>query len=319
MQPTPRRLLLVSAALALVLAACGDTEPTGVTSPTTTSTPSTTVAVTTTTTLAAPDATTTAPPETTTTTTEAPDTTNGVIVGFEGVLGWWDGSDWLDLEDGEPPATEGDTYHLIQLGTETTTALGGLVMGGCEFIEGSRAIDVGIDVDTWPSPTPIGVSTDSDLMPHVVEILDPPPAVYTDIVSGLLASRGVIDETPNLTQVIRTDLEGDGVDEILIAAQRHTGESPFPLELGDYSILLLRKIVQGTVETAIIADFIVTEPDSFFPLDTAWFTAVADFNGDGTMEIAYSSAYHEGSATFLVEYVDDDLGPVHVLSVGCGV
>jgi amidase len=36
------------------------------------------------------------------------------------------------------------------------------------------------------------------------------------------------------------------------------------------------------------------------------------------MEIAFTSADYEGSSTILIEYVNDYLGPVNVLSVGCG-
>ncbi|MFQ5558174.1 MAG: hypothetical protein ACE5GB_11800 [Acidimicrobiales bacterium] len=53
-------------------------------------------------------------------------------------------------------------------------------------------------------------------------------------------------------------------------------------------------------------------------LSVVRFAAVADLNGDGRMEIAYTDQYYEGSSTIVVEYVDDDLGPVEVLSVGCG-
>ena len=313
-----RTFSVASVALVFAVAACGDAAPADDTTTSTTVVP-TTLPDTTTTSTPPVDASTTT--TSTTTTTLAP-SAKGVIVGFEGVLGWWDGAEWRSLEDGEPPAAEGDLYQVLLIGEETMAVVGGPLTGGCEFIEGSRAVDLGIEIEEWPQPTPIAVSTTAELMPNPVELLTTPPAVYEPIVSELLATRGVVDPEPPLVQVIRTDLEGDGVDEVLIAAERNETGALNPAAVGDYSLLILRKIVQGEVQTAIIADYIVEEPvveGSIIALDTLRFTAVADFNGDGKMEIAYTSQYYEGSSTHLVEYVNDDLGPVEVLSVGCGV
>ena len=121
-----RRVATVSLILA-VAAACADTasDTTSTTVPGTT-----TIAPVTTTTTPPVDTstTTTTLAETTTTTTEAP--TSGVIVGFEGILGWWDGSGWRSLADGEPPAADGDVYQLLLIGEETTEVVGGEVTGG---------------------------------------------------------------------------------------------------------------------------------------------------------------------------------------------
>ena len=46
---------------------------------------------------------------------------------------------------------------------------------------------------------------------------------------------------------------------------------------------------------------------------------MADLNGDGRMELAVDSRYYEGAGTIIYDYIDDDLGPWEVLSVGCGV
>jgi hypothetical protein len=46
--------------------------------------------------------------------------------------------------------------------------------------------------------------------------------------------------------------------------------------------------------------------------------AVADLNGDGKMEMVLNSAFFEGFAVSVWEYVDDDLGPLQVMTTGCG-
>ena len=95
------------------------------------------------------------------------------------------------------------------------------------------------------------------------------------------------------------------------------------LAAGDYSIAILRRLVEGEVQTAILGFFKVD--DDFDPtIDVPYIvtyrvTAVADLNGDGRMEIAVNDRYYEGSGTIIYDYVNDDLGPLPVLNVGCGV
>ena len=155
---------------------------------------------------------------TTTTTTTLPG--SGVIVGAEGVAGWSEGGEWRTLEDGALPAAAGDTYNVIYLTDPITTVAGGAPSAGCEFVDPSADIDVGIEADTWPMPFPIAISANWDLVPHDVELLGTDSTTYKDIASDLLFGQGVDDPDPTLVQLIRTDLEGDGVDEILVAAER---------------------------------------------------------------------------------------------------
>jgi hypothetical protein len=224
---------------------------------------------------------------------------------------------WPDTTgSGDPPAEDGDMYQVVNLGDDTFSVRGGPVLEGCEP---NPAPDIRLDLGAGQS-IGIAVSADGDVTPHDVELFDTPPAVYVSIVAEFLAARDVIDPEPDLLQVIRTDLEGDGVDEILIAAQRNTSGT-FTHANGDYSVLLLRKIVQGNVETAVIDAYFaedLVEPPPFPTFIWKRLSAVADLNGDGKMEIVFESGYYEGSSTILVEYANDDLGPINVLSAGCG-
>lgn len=260
----------------------------------------------------------------TTTTTAIATTPLPVVVGYEGVLGWWDGSAWIALGDDTPvPAQGGEQYQLVLLDEPITTAIGSPPGPGCEFVEFSVSIDAGIPApDTWPAAIPIAVSADWDVRPHLVQVLDPPPAVYQEVTAQLLAQRGINDPQPDLVQVIRTDLEGDGVFEVLIVAERQTNDSLAPAVPGDYSIAFLRRIVAGEVQTAILGEFVVQQPeaqDQIIALDVFRFAAVADLNGDDKMEIVLDAQYYEGGSVEVWEYVNDDLGPLLVLSTGCGV
>jgi len=116
-------------------------------------------------------------------------------------------------------------------------------------------------------------------------------------------------------QVLRTDLEGDGVNEVIVVAEEVT--PGFLMEVGDYSILFLRKVVRGDVQTAVLEETVVLSEDDQFAGSHIVGT-VADLNGDSKMEIVTNSAYFEGFGVNVWEYVNDDIGPSIALQTGCG-
>ena len=59
----------------------------------------------------------------------------------------------------------------------------------------------------------------------------------------------------------RADIEGDGVDEVLIEASLHADESLLGRAAGDYSVVLLRRLNGGEVETVLVRGDVVTEDE----------------------------------------------------------
>ncbi|MEQ1787940.1 MAG: hypothetical protein ABL966_12865, partial [Acidimicrobiales bacterium] len=87
----------------------------------------------------------------------------------------------------------------------------------------------------------------------------------------------------------------------------------------DYSVAVLRQVVDGQPVTTILAQSIaVDEPDQTPFVQLSRISAVADANGDGRMEIALYQRYYEGSGTSLYE-VGADGQATEVLRSGCGV
>jgi hypothetical protein len=155
------------------------------------------------------------------------------------------------------------------------------------------------------------------LVPHfVAETTD--DGTYAAVASGLLAERGLTVPSPIIKQVIRVDLEGDGVNEVLVVAE-DVADSLLAEE-GDYSIAFLQKVVQGDVATSVIGESVVLELEEGETPFVLSFTvaAIAELNGDATMEIILDSAYYEGEGVEVWEYVNDDLGPLAQISAGCG-
>jgi hypothetical protein len=303
--------------LVLVTAACspGQSATTSTTSVVTTSTVATT-----TTSLPPPSTTlpttTTLPPSTTTTSAglEGNWADEPLVTSGFGALGWWDGDSWVRVDDvGALPVVGGEDYQVAAVGAE------GVITGGpqdlvCEPLDllGVALSDEEL-LGEWPGPYGVAISAPWELQPHLFEAATD-DGTYSDIASGLLASRGLAVANPIVKQLFRTDLEGDGVNEVLVVAEDIQG-GYFP-DAGDYSIAFLRKVIDGTAQNAILGVSVTPDETSF--ITGFSIGAVADLSGDGKMEIVLSSAYYEGLGVEVWEYVDDDLGPTPRIGVGCG-
>ncbi len=319
-----RMTLRLIAVLILALVACSPDETAESTTssgqpPTsgsvaTTDTPTTTLVSTTST---SPSTTSTTIAETTTTDPglEGNWADEPLIVSDFGALGWWDGSDWVMAEDvGALPVLGGEDYQIARIGLEAVTT------GGPQTLVCEPLNIIGVEIDNpellgeWPGPYGLAISAPWELQPNLLEELTD-DGTYAGFASALLASRGLTVPNPVIKQLFRTDLEGDGVNEVIVVAEDVTPS--FLMEQGDYSIAFLRKVVEGEVQTAVLGATVVTDDES--PFGAAFsIGAVADLNGDGKMEIVLDSAFFEGFVVEVIEYVDDGLGAVTQLQVGCG-
>jgi hypothetical protein len=264
-----------------------------------------------------------------TTTTVAETTTTGLpgnwaseplVTWNYGSLGWWDGNNWVQVQDGTSlPVSGNESYQVAHLGIQATIT-GGPQLPMCDPLN-----NPGVELSNpeslgeFPDPTGVAISAPWQLVPNLVEVSDD-DATYSAIASGLLAERGLSVPDPLIKQALTVDLEGDGINEVLVV----TEDIPDPgllAEDGDYSLVFLSKAVGGEVRSLVIAESIVTElAEGETPFILSFgIGAVADLNGDGKMEMVISSNYYEGSGVEVWEYVDDDQGPVLAISQGCGV
>jgi hypothetical protein len=245
-----------------------------------------------------------------------------VIVAVEGVLGWWDGARFVPAGRGEVPAEGGESYTLVGIGHQPRTARGAAPEDGCRSSDPAGiTIDVGLEqpepgVDERP---PIAVSGVTDLVPRPVDVLPSHPT-YVDAAAEALAELSSEDTEPQLRQVVRTDFEGDGRDEVLLVAEQTSGPDAVLAEVGDHSAVLLRQVVEGQVVTTVVAEAIVTRSDDD---EAAGFlvtrvVAVADLNGDGVTELVTQGRGPDGSRT-TVHRVDPRGGVEEVLTVACGM
>jgi len=271
----------------------------------------TTTSVATTTTLSA---TTTNPPTTTTSAAVAGNwaATPIVAAGF-GALGWWDGANWVQVEPATAlPVAGGEDYQVALIGLEA------IIVGGppatlCEPLDNPGVVFENEQVlGDWPGPLGVGISAPWVIVPHLVEQIED-DGTYSAFAAELLAERGLDVPDPAMKQIVQVDLEGDGVNEVLVVAE-DVSEGLFAQD-GDYSIAFVRRTVAGEVQTDILGESVIVTADN--PVVESYsYGAVADLNGDARMEIVLTTAYYEEVFVEVWEYGDG--GPVARISSSCG-
>ena len=307
--------------LSLAFAACDSGDGGETTSSETATTP---VEISTT----SPETTTTVPE--TTTTTQATTTTTElagnwadepVVVSKFGALGWWDGANWVQVDElTSLPVAGGEDYQVVVFGSDE------VVTGGGEEILCEPVFNPGVELSdrdalgSWPDPVGVAISAPWELTPHFVQE-ETDNGTYSDAARPLLAARGLDVESPVIKQVVRFDMDGNGENEVLVVAEDIAESGSLFAQEGDYSLVFTRVVVEGEVQTAILGESIVDEVQEGttpFILSHS-IAAVADLSGDGKMEMVIHEIYYEGSAWSVWEYVNDDLGPVFQIGSGCGV
>ncbi len=166
----------------------------------------------------------------------------------------------------------------------------------------------------------IALSAPWNALPRKPRIVDPTQQIHVDAVRDFLESRRMSDPQVKITRILRVDLDGDGEDEVLINATNFsTEDGDVPMDTaapGSYSIVLLRRVVAGKVQTEVIAGELYVKDESSAS-NLYEIPGVFDLNGDGKFEVIVHSHYYEGAATTIYDCSGGKCK--NVLSVECGL
>jgi hypothetical protein len=143
--------------------------------------------------------------------------------------------------------------------------------------------------------------------PRVPTAFSPQSATYKAAVTEFLKTKGLRRSKPVIAALWQIDLEGDGVAEVLIEAHSPNFDKVVsmdgPLKAGDFSVILLRRVVSGKPQMTMLLGEIYKKAEAATPNRFA-LSHVLDLNGDGKMEIVVEWNYYEGGGANVIQMVN---------------
>jgi hypothetical protein len=219
---------------------------------------------------------------------------------------------WLSPDSAAPLTREGAKYGLY-----TLTRRLGESRGGKATPPSQPCANPSVHIVNVPQVNAdvIAISGDSNALPRTPSIQSTRQRPYRNLVARWLREHGIADPSVNITQLLRIDLEGDNTDEVLIAANllRGAGASA---RRGDYSVVLLRKIIKGEVQTIpLLEEYYLADCAGNCAPAAHRIAALLDINGDGVMEVILAWRDYKGRGKTVYQVQGSDVRSV--LSWAC--
>jgi hypothetical protein len=183
---------------------------------------------------------------------------------------------------------------------------------------------VAVSLSPKPENGVIAIAASWNALPREPKVIDTTQKAYVDAVRDFLKTKGIEQPKVKIDNILRVDLDGDGEEEVLISAANYFGKAdrvPMRSPTGSYSMVLLRRVVAGKVETQLVAGEFhpkayVSKEGSFDAPSIYKVIATLDLDGDGKLEVVVSSNYYEGEEISI--YRCDQKKAEALLSVACG-
>ena len=130
--------------------------------------------------------------------------------------------------------------------------------------------------------------------------LSPTDPAYVQAVTEWFQSRGASPGEIHITRILQADLEGDGINEVLLSATYFKDISGHMTETGDYSVVLMRKVLGNNVLTIpLISEYYVSSaPELSYPRTYTLAEAI-DLNRDGILEVVVDVSRWEGNGAIV--------------------
>jgi hypothetical protein len=231
---------------------------------------------------------------------------------------------WIKADEAAKLIGDETTYRVYGL----RQALGDAKGGKPKAVEDVCTDTLSVSLSPETEKGVIAIAAPWNALPRKPQVTDPTQKVYLDAVRDFLKTKGIEQPEVKIDGILRVDLEGDGEEEVLISATNYFRKDesvPMRSPAASYSMVLLRRVVAGKVETQlIVGEFYpnaypkAAQEEGRFEAPNAYkVVATLDLDGDGKMEIVVDSDYYEGGATTI--YRCNPKKIEELLSVACGV
>jgi hypothetical protein len=238
------------------------------------------------------------------------------------IVGALEGNKWVEAEK-----LSGGSLAKIKGGLKTVLftlkgTVGKAMMGGeikNEPCDWNRSVSYSTPVKLEKSTYAIDAAWNPT--PRAVTVLPNTNATYLAAVQAELKKYKAA-KPARVTQILQADLDGDKQLEVLIAAQ--SLDNAYAMNnTGDYSLVLVRKIVAGKVQTFKLVDYYIEK--GYDPAtdtgaqqgSTNRVSAIADIDGNGSMEVFVEGEVYEGYGVSVYGWNGKSFA--RVLDWGCGV
>lgn len=229
-------------------------------------------------------------------------TPDGIEAGTQNalLLGGAKGMGWATISETARSLRGGEKYRFYGVSNTVGTAVGSRtsksVASGVTLVPFRRGPDALAHL--------IGVSGAKNPMPIKPTVLSNAHSDYLRIVAQVLREHGISNTKPNIRRIIRVRLDGKSDAVLIEASTPKLDLSLGSLKRDQYSMVLLRTIVNGVPKTyEVMSAFGTTGKAGTHGDIICNLVGAYDLNGDGKLEIAVAWHYYEGYGAAIFEVV----------------